>query len=171
VTVLVKQLETGAERALVSDEHGRYTVLNLSPGPYKVTAQLSGFRSVVRDQLTVAIGKDLLVDIEMVVGGLEEQVTVTGETSNVSLGSTTAGGVVTTKQIAELPLNGRSFMQLATLQPGVITSRGTAKDFTGGIGDPPPGVWGGPPPRAAAAVTAPHPPAPSAHSPHAASSA
>src|SRR5262245_62571617 len=103
VTILVKQLETGAERTLVSDEHGRYTVLNLSPGPYKVTAQLSGFRSVVRDQLTVAIGKDLLVDVEMVVGGLEEQVTVTGETSNVSLGSTTAGGVVSTKQIAELP--------------------------------------------------------------------
>ena len=63
-----------------------------------------------------------------------KQVTVAGETSNVSLGSTTSGGVVTTQQIAELPLNGRSFMQLATLQPGVITSRGTAKDFTGGFG-------------------------------------
>ena len=63
-----------------------------------------------------------------------KQVTVAGETSNVSLGSTTSGGVVTTRQIAELPLNGRSFMQLATLQPGVITSRGTAKDFTGGFG-------------------------------------
>jgi Carboxypeptidase regulatory-like domain/TonB dependent receptor/TonB-dependent Receptor Plug Domain len=134
VTILVKQVETGAERTLVSDEHGRYTVLNLSPGPYKVTAELGGFGTVVRDQLTVAIGKDLLVDIEMGIGGVQEQVTVAGETSNVSLGSTTSGGVVTTKQIAELPLNGRSFMQLATLQPGVITSRGTAKDFTGGFG-------------------------------------
>src|SRR5262249_2331333 len=134
VTVLVKQIETGTERTLVSDEHGRYSALSLSPGPYKVTAQLSGFRSVVRDQLTVTIGKDLLVDIEMVVGGLEEQVTVTGETSNVSLGTTTAGGVVSTQQISELPLNGRNFMQLATLTPGVITSRGTAKDFTGGFG-------------------------------------
>jgi len=134
VTVLVRQIETGTERTLVSDEHGRYSALSLSPGPYKVTAQLSGFRSVVRDQLTVTIGKDLLVDIEMVVGGLEEQVTVTGETSNVSLGTTTAGGVVSTQQISELPLNGRNFMQLATLTPGVITSRGTAKDFTGGFG-------------------------------------
>ena len=70
----------------------------------------------------------------MGLGGLKEEVTVAGETSNVSLGSTTSGGVVTTRQIAELPLNGRSFMQLATLQPGVITSRGTAKDFTGGFG-------------------------------------
>ncbi len=119
VTILVRQTETGAERTLVSDERGRYTVLNLSPGPYRITAELTGFRSVVRDQLTVAIGKDLLVDIEMGVGGVEEQVTVAGETSRVSLGSTTSGGVVTTQQIAELPLNGRSFMQLATLQPGV----------------------------------------------------
>jgi hypothetical protein len=134
VTILVRQVETGAERTLVSDERGRYTVLNLSPGPYKLTAELGGFRSIVRDQLTVAIGKDLLVDIEMAIGGVEEQVTVTGETSNVSIGSTTSGGVVTTRQIAELPLNGRSFMQLATLQPGVITSRGTARDFTGGFG-------------------------------------
>src|SRR5580765_596076 len=134
VTILVRQTDTGAERTLVSDEHGRYTVLNLNPGPYRLTAELSGFRKVVRDQLTVAIGKDLLVDVEMGIGGVEEQVTVTGETSNVSIGSTTSGGVVTTQQIAELPLNGRSFMQLATLQPGVITSRGTARDFTGGFG-------------------------------------
>jgi hypothetical protein len=134
VTVLVKQTETGTERTQVSDDHGRYRVLNLAPGPYRITADLTGFRQVVRDQLTVAIGKDLLVDIEMKVGGVEEQVTVTGETSNVSLGSTTAGGVVSTQQIAELPLNGRSFMQLATLQPGVITSRATARDFTGGFG-------------------------------------
>lgn len=133
VTILVKQVETGAERSQVSDDHGRYRVLSLSPGPYKITANLTGFRPVVRDQLTVAIGKDLLVDVEMQIGGLEEQVTVAGETSSVSIGSTTAGGVITTQQIAELPLNGRSFLQLATLQPGVITSRGTGKDFTGGF--------------------------------------
>ena len=43
VTILVQQVETGAERTLVSDEHGRYTVLNLSPGPYKISATLAGF--------------------------------------------------------------------------------------------------------------------------------
>ena len=134
VSILVRRVDTGAERSQVSDEHGRYRVLSLTPGPYRVTASLSGFRPVVRDQLTVAIGKDVLVDIEMRIGGVEEQVTVAGETSDVSIGSTTAGGVVTTRQIAELPLNGRSFMQLATLQPGVITSRGTSRDFTGGFG-------------------------------------
>ena len=133
VNILVKEVETGAARTQVTDDHGRYRVLDLPPGPYRITAELSGFATVVRDQLTVAIGKDLVVDVQMKVGGLSEQVTVTGETSNVSIGTTTAGGVVTTRQIAELPLNGRNFLQLATLQPGVITSRATAKDFTGGF--------------------------------------
>jgi Carboxypeptidase regulatory-like domain len=100
VTILVRQLDTGVERTQVSDEHGRYRVLNLTPGPYTVTAQMEGFRPVLRDQLTVAIGKDLLVDIEMTLGGIAEQVTVAGETSNVSLGSTTIGGLVTTQQIS-----------------------------------------------------------------------
>ena len=102
VSITVMQTDTGAQRTQVSDEHGRYTVLNLGPGPYKLTAELAGFRTVVRDQLTVAIGKDLLVDVDMVVGGVEEQVTVTGETSTVSIGSTTAGGVVSTQQIAAI---------------------------------------------------------------------
>ena len=107
VTLLVTNVDTGVQRTQVSDENGRYRVLNLNPGTYTVTGELEGFTSVVRDSLVVAIGKDLLADIEMKIGGVTEQVTVTGETSSVSLGTTTAGGVVTTKQIAELPLNGR----------------------------------------------------------------
>ena len=133
VSIVVTQVDTGAQRTQVSDDHGRYRVLDVSPGTYQVQAELSGFQTVVRNQLIVAIGKDTLVDIEMKIGGLSEQLTVTGETSAVSLGTTTTGGVVTTQQIAELPLNGRNFMQLATLTPGVITSRGTARDFTGGF--------------------------------------
>jgi hypothetical protein len=134
VTITVKNTETGLERTQVSDEQGRYRVLNLNPGSYTVTAELTGFAPVVRQDITVAIGKDALVDVELSIKGVTEQVTVSGETSSVSLGTTTAGGVVTTQQIAELPLNGRSFMQLATLQPGVTVSRATARDFTGGFG-------------------------------------
>jgi hypothetical protein len=134
VTITVKNPETGLERAEVTDADGRYRVLNLAPGNYTVTAQLSGFAPVTRENLTVAISKDVLADMQIKVGGLTEQVTVQGETSGVSLGTTTVGGVVTTQQIAELPLNGRSFTQLATLQPGVIVSRATARDFTGGFG-------------------------------------
>ena len=135
VTVTAKNTETGLERAQVTDNQGRYRVLDLPPGPYIVTVELQGFAPIRREELTVTIGKDLLVDVELKVKGVAEQITVSGESSNVSLGTTTIGGVVTTQQIAELPLNGRSFMQLATLQPGVIVSRATAKDFTGGFGN------------------------------------
>ena len=134
VTITVTNVGTGLERVQVSDTDGRYRILDLPPGQYTVKAELSGFAPVLRSDLTVAIGRDLLADVELKVRGLTEQVTVVGESSNVSLGTTTVGGVVTTQQIAELPLNGRSYMQLATLQPGVIISRATARDFTGGFG-------------------------------------
>lgn len=134
VAITVTNPETGLSRTQVTDEDGRYRVLNLPPGTYLVTAELSGFAPVLRENLQVAISKDVVADMEMKVGGLTEQVTVAGESTSVSLGTTTVGGVVTTQQIAELPLNGRSFTQLATLQPGVIVSRATAKDFTGGFG-------------------------------------
>ena len=108
VTITVTNLGTGLERVQVSDTDGRYRILDLPPGQYTVKAEISGFAPVLRSDLTVAIGRDLLADIEMKVRGVTEQVTVVGESSNVSLGTTTAGGVVTTQQIAELPLNGRS---------------------------------------------------------------
>src|SRR5262249_27445247 len=85
--------------------------------------------------LTVEIGRDVVADLTMKVGGINEQVVVQGAATNVELSSAVAGGVVSQTQIAELPLNGRSFMQLATLQPGVPVSRGPARDFTGGFGN------------------------------------
>ena len=133
-TVRVRQADTGLERTRTSDHRGRYRLLNLAPGSYSVTAELPGFARVVHDGLVVAVDHDLRVDIEMQVGSVGEQITVTGETTAIDLGSTTVGGLVTTTQIAELPLNGRSFLQLATLEPGVVVSRGTSRDFTGGFG-------------------------------------
>lgn len=135
VTVQVKNVENGATRALVTDESGHYRALNLPPGIYSVTSDLPGFTPARRDNLVVEIGRDVLAELTMKVGGLNEQIVVQGAATNVELSSAVAGGVVSTTQIAELPLNGRSFMQLATLQPGVTVSRGTARDFTGGFGN------------------------------------
>ena len=135
VTIVVRNTETGATRTLVTDERGGFRALNLTPGIYSVTADLPGFTSARRENLTLEIGRDVAADLSMKVGALSEQVTVQGATTNVELSSTVAGGVVSATQIAELPLNGRSFMQLATLQPGVTVSRATARDFTGGFGN------------------------------------
>jgi hypothetical protein len=134
VTITVVNVATGLERVQVTDTEGRYRILDLPPGQYTVKSELTGFAPVLRSDLTVAIGRDMLVDIELKLRGVTEEVNVVGESSTVSIGNTTAGGVVTTQQISELPLNGRSYMQLATLQPGVVISRATARDFTGGFG-------------------------------------
>ena len=122
-------------RALITDERGGFRALNLSPGIYAVTATLQGFQAAKRDRLTVEIGRDINADLQLKLGAVAEQVTVTGAVTNIELTSAAPGGVVTQTQIAELPLNGRSFMQLATLQPGATVSRATARDFTGGFGN------------------------------------
>src|ERR1051326_4626981 len=118
VTIQVKNVENGATRTLVTDENGRYRALNLPPRLYVVRAELPGFAPARRDNLTVEIGRDVVADLTMKVGGLNEQVTVQGAATNVELSSAVAGGVVSQTQIAELPPNGRSFMQLPTLPPG-----------------------------------------------------
>src|SRR5437762_3116589 len=135
VTVQVRNVETGATRALTTDARGGFRALNLPPGIYMATAELQGFTAARRDNLTVEIGRDVAADFSLKVGTLTEQVTVQGAATNIELNSAVAGGVVSTTQIAELPLNGRSFMQLATLQPGVTVSRATSRDFTGGFGN------------------------------------
>ena len=134
VSIEVRNVDTGVARSLITDEAGRYRALNLPPGPYRVRAELSGFRTVETAAIVVQIGRDVPVDLTLGVGQIAESVTVTGESTLVDLGAAVIGGVVTTQQIAELPLNGRSFMQLATLQPGVTVSRTTGRDFTGGFG-------------------------------------
>jgi hypothetical protein len=135
VTVHVRNIETGATRLLVTDERGGFRALNLPPGIYAVDGELPGFTTARRDNLTVEIGRDVNADLALAVGAVSEQVTVQGAATNIELSSAVAGGVVSTTQIAELPLNGRSFMQLATLQPGVTVSRATSRDFTGGFGN------------------------------------
>ncbi|HEV8345140.1 MAG TPA: TonB-dependent receptor [Vicinamibacterales bacterium] len=133
-TVEVRNLDTGAARSIASDHEGRYRALNLPPGRYVVVAELSGFTKATANDIVVQIGRDVPVDLTLSVGAVSESVTVTGESAVLDLSAAVVGGVVSTKQIAELPLNGRSFMQLATLQPGVVVSRATERDFTGGFG-------------------------------------
>jgi len=134
VTVEVHNVDTGATRSIVTDADARYRALNLPPGRYSVTAELAGFAKATVNDVVVQIGRDVPVDLVLSVAGVSENVTVTGETALLDLSTAVVGGVVSTRQIAELPLNGRNFMQLATLQPGVAVSRATERDFTGGFG-------------------------------------
>jgi outer membrane receptor protein involved in Fe transport len=133
-SVTVTSEETGASRSVLADERGGYRVLDLPPGRYRVSADLTGFAPHVRGDVVVRIGSDITIDVVLTVAGVSERVEVSGAPEMVDTRLSAVGGVVGREQIAELPLNGRNYLQLATLQPGVVVSRATAREFTGGFG-------------------------------------
>jgi len=131
VGVAVQNLETGATRAAVSDGTGRYSMLSLPIGRYEVRAQKEGFRAEVRMGINLAVGQEATVDLVLQLGEVQQQVTVNGEAPLISATTTEASGLVGERQVKDLPLNGRSYDELLTLNPGVVNF---TWEKTGGVG-------------------------------------
>jgi hypothetical protein len=117
-SVQVKNTGTSLTRAATSDELGRFRVPDLGIGDYEVQASTAGFQTVVH-KITLTVGSNPVVDFKLPVGETRETVFVAADVSIVETQSTAVGALVETKQITELPLNGRNFTQLVTLAPGV----------------------------------------------------
>ncbi|MBI4457105.1 MAG: TonB-dependent receptor [Acidobacteria bacterium] len=134
VSVAVKHLDTGRTREVVTDDQGRYHLANLAVGNYQVQAALSGFQTAVRSGITLTVGREAVVNFTLKVGEISEKVTVTGEAPLVETTKSELADLVDEKKIRDLPLNGRSYTQLALLQPGVMATRtGTSfSALTGG---------------------------------------
>ncbi|HEX9367082.1 MAG TPA: carboxypeptidase-like regulatory domain-containing protein, partial [Vicinamibacterales bacterium] len=103
VTVVVTNTDTARARTVVTDGGGRYVAPDLQPGPYSVTATLEGFNSVVRAGITLTVGREAVVDLELPLGKISDQVTVVGEARTVDTRSASTGGLITTGQIEGLP--------------------------------------------------------------------
>jgi hypothetical protein len=116
--ITVTNLDTGLKRELNSNSEGQYSVAALPAGRYEVRGQKAGFRQIVR-QADVIVGSTTTVDLTLQLGALSEVVTVDDATSQIAYDSHKIDGVIGRTQIQELPLNGRSFLQLAFLEPGV----------------------------------------------------
>jgi hypothetical protein len=129
--VTVKNVDTGAVRSATTDEGGRYLVVSLPDGEYEIRVKKTGFKEAVRTGVHVTVGQDATVDLSLAVGNVSEQVTVDGDASIVSVTTTDISGLVGAQQVKELPLNGRSFDELLTLNPGVVNF---TWEKTGGIG-------------------------------------
>jgi hypothetical protein len=127
----VRNLETGSIRAAVSDGMGRYSVLSLPVGRYEIRAQKDGFRAELRTGITLVVGQEATVDLVLQLGEIRQQVTVTGEAPLVSATPTATAGLVGERQVKDLPLNGRSYDELLTLNPGVVNF---TWEKTGGVG-------------------------------------
>ncbi|MBI4463779.1 MAG: carboxypeptidase regulatory-like domain-containing protein, partial [Acidobacteria bacterium] len=117
-SITVTHLDTGEVRRVATDQTGRYRVPQLALGQYEVKAELSGFRTTVRSGITLTIRREAVVDISLQVGAVVESVEVTGEAPLVDTQNAVLSGLVDDRSIAELPLNGRSFDNLITLNAG-----------------------------------------------------
>ena len=119
--ISIKNADTGVVRNVVADQAGFYTAPNLLPGRYEVTSSAPGFATSVLTGVTLTVGAQQVLNITMTVGQVAQKIEVKGEESDVQLSSSTIQGVVNRAAIVDLPLNGRDWTQLATLQPGVIS--------------------------------------------------
>src|SRR3989442_340502 len=121
VSVMVKNVDTGITRTATTDEGGRYTLPDLTLGNYEVQGQLTGFQTEVRSGITLTVGREAVVNLALKVGQISDKVTISGEAPLVESTTATLSSLVDERTIRDLPLNGRSYDQLALLQPGVIT--------------------------------------------------
>jgi len=118
--VTATNLETGVARTVATDAAGRYVVLALPVGLYEVRATKAGFRDEVHTGIHLAVGQEARVDLSLPVGTVKTQVGVNADASIVSTTTSDISGLVAEQQIKDLPLNGRSFDLLLTLNPGVV---------------------------------------------------
>lgn len=130
-TVKVIFAATGAERTVTTNDTGYYLVPTLQPGEYKVVVEAKGFAAFTLAKLVVAVGQVSRADAKLNVTTAAEAVqVVSGEIATVDTDRATVGGVVTTRQIEQLPLNGRNYLELAKLEPGVEIQDGRSFDPT-----------------------------------------
>ena len=116
--VSVKNSATDVTLNFATDSAGFYTAPNVLPGNYVVTASAPSF-TTRGDAVTLTVGQDLALNISLQVGGVSQKVEITDISSTVDLASSAISGVIGAETVRELPLNGRSWTDLATLQPGV----------------------------------------------------
>jgi len=120
VDVAVRSLDTGLTRSAVTDSNGYFALPGLPPGRYEARASLQGFRTGVQTGIALALAQEAGLNLVLSVGATAESITVSGESALVETRSSALSAIVLEKTIEELPLNGRNYIMLATLQPGIV---------------------------------------------------
>lgn len=123
--VVVTDLRSSRQRIVTSSGDGVYTAPGLAPGDYRVDVELPGFRPVRREGVHLSTGEKARLDFDLAIGDLNAQVTVTADAPILRTESGSLGTVVESDRIVRLPLNGRTFVALASLAPGVALPPGS----------------------------------------------
>jgi Carboxypeptidase regulatory-like domain len=131
VAIRIKNVETGAERNQLTDEAGRYDATALPVGRYELRAEKAGFRSEEKTGILLVLGQRETVDLLLQVGDVRQTVKVEAVPTAVAVTTEDISGLIGERQVKDLPLNGRSYDQLMTLNPGVVNY---TSQRAGGIG-------------------------------------
>jgi hypothetical protein len=118
VTVTAVHTDTGTTFAGVTDASGKYVINALRTGTYTVKVELPGFTTEAREHLELQVGQHAVLNFKMTVSTLQESVTVTGAAPLIELTQSKVGGNIDQRQMQDLPLNGRNWMELTLLTPG-----------------------------------------------------
>ncbi|MBP6821333.1 MAG: carboxypeptidase regulatory-like domain-containing protein [Acidobacteria bacterium] len=121
-TVTLKNVATGITATVQTDENGNYQFSNVKIGTYTLTAEASGFSKTAAENFQVTVNARQRIDLAMKAGAVTETVTITAEGARLETESSDRGQVINREQIVNLPLNGRSYADLALLSPGVRRS-------------------------------------------------
>ena len=119
VTVVLTNEDTGVSRTATTGDGGTYIFTSLQPGRYRLSAEIQGFRKIERSGVELQVNQRAQIDLDMEVGLLSETVLIEGTAPMLETQSSVLGTVIEEKQVQDLPLSGRNFVQLATLTPGV----------------------------------------------------
>ena len=130
-TVTARNVETGISRSALTDRSGRYELFELPIGRYEVHAIKAGFAKEMRKGISLVVGQNATADLTLQVGEVKQQVTVSENVPVVNTSTQDISGLVGEPQIRNLPLNGRSYDLLLTLNPGIVNF---TSQKTGGIG-------------------------------------
>ncbi len=136
-TIVLASVDTSVEHTSVSNGSGEYVFLNITPGSYTLSASAQGFNPQKVDAFVLAVSQIATVDFNLTVGTQTQMVTVQGTAAQLDVTSAALGTVIATKQVNDLPLDGRNFTTLLSLTPGVVpimTGQSGGMQNSGGFG-------------------------------------
>ncbi len=128
--IVLRSEDTGTQRSLITDATGNFVASSLSVGSYTLSVDAPGFAQYVRKGVPLTVGQSLKLNLALALSG-SESVTVQSSSPAVNTSTEQVSGLVDSRQVKELPLNGRSYDQLLTLNPGAVNS---TNQRSGGVG-------------------------------------
>ena len=134
VMITAISAETNLRRTATSNEAGLFSIPDLPPGKYRAQVSLPGFQTTVVENIELVVGQEFVLNTTLQVGGLAEQVTVASEAPLVDTSTAQVSGLVAERQVKDLPLNGRSFDNLISLNPVMVNSSAIKQNTSSSTG-------------------------------------